>query len=298
MAVGGYFATNALTAAGTTTSVTYYGCVIASSGTLSDVTTNGTPPTCPPNSRLISFNSGGSSGTNGTNGSSVVTSSGVPSGTCTTGNTDIDLANGEVYTCTSSAWMDTGSTVKGTNGTNGANGASLLTSSGVPSGTCTTGNTDIDLANGEVYTCTSSAWMDTGSTVKGANGSNGFSFTTDPGTSLTFSCEVEDDLFVPDETATAFVTEPDGSVLAAAPIGLLLGVTSLLPLTVVNPEVGAYQVGVELTSPLISNSITDDCAVTWSGSGQTTALSPMSVSTNDVSSTQESTAFTFVPYGP
>ena len=37
--------------------------------------------------------------TNGTNGSSVVTSAGVPASACNPGDTDVDLATGEVYTC-------------------------------------------------------------------------------------------------------------------------------------------------------------------------------------------------------
>jgi hypothetical protein len=64
----------------------------------------------------------GPQGAAGKDGSSVVTSSGAPSGSCTTGNTDIDLANGEVYTCTASAWADTGSSVQGPQGKQGPAG--------------------------------------------------------------------------------------------------------------------------------------------------------------------------------
>jgi hypothetical protein len=43
---------------------------------------------------------------------------------------------------------------QGAAGANGANGASVETSVGVPSDFCTNDNTDIDLSDGEVYTCT------------------------------------------------------------------------------------------------------------------------------------------------
>ena len=55
-------------------------------------------------------------------------------------------------------------------GPTGANGSSILTSSGSPAGSCVTGNTDVDLTSGEVFTCTSSAWVDTGSSLQGASG--------------------------------------------------------------------------------------------------------------------------------
>jgi len=108
----------------------------------------------------------------------VVTSSTVPTGTCTTGDTDILInntmtSNGEVYTCTASAWVDSFSSIQGPQGpagTNGTNGTSIVTSAGEPSGTCSNGDTDVDLANGEVYTCNSSAWSDTMSSIQGPPG--------------------------------------------------------------------------------------------------------------------------------
>jgi hypothetical protein len=49
----------------------------------------------------------------------------------------------------------------------------LHNNAGAPEGACTTGNTDVDLANGEVYTCTASAWADTGSSMEGPQGPAG-----------------------------------------------------------------------------------------------------------------------------
>src|ERR1019366_3593410 len=105
----------------------------------------------------------GAAGAAGANGSSVVTSTAGPSNPCTTADTDVDLSNGEVYTCVASAWSDTGSSIKGAAGAAGANGSSVVTSAAVPSNPCTTGATDVDLSNGEVYTCVASAWSDTAS---------------------------------------------------------------------------------------------------------------------------------------
>jgi hypothetical protein len=65
----------------------------------------------------------GTSGTNGTNGTSIVTSPGAPTGACTNGDSDVDLANGEVYTCTASAWADTSSSIQGPAGPAGPAGA-------------------------------------------------------------------------------------------------------------------------------------------------------------------------------
>ncbi|MGB6455045.1 MAG: hypothetical protein WBH47_11225 [Streptosporangiaceae bacterium] len=121
----------------------------------------------------------GSPGAPGANGTSVVTSVGPPTGACSAGDTDVDLATGEVYTCgvpggagagKTPAWSDTGSSIVGPAGTAGT---SLVTSADEPSTTCNVGDTDIDLATGEVYTCVSSAWSDTGNSIQGAAGTNG-----------------------------------------------------------------------------------------------------------------------------
>jgi hypothetical protein len=127
----------------------------------------------------------GTTGAAGPAGASVLTSSGSPGAgsSCTTGNTDIDLANGEVYSCSSAAWADTGSSIEGpsgangtngTDGTDGTDGASVLTTSGVPVNSCASGDTAIDLSDGEVYSCSSeSAWVDTGSSIEGPQGPAG-----------------------------------------------------------------------------------------------------------------------------
>ncbi len=123
----------------------------------------------------------GTNGTNGANGASMLTSDGAPTGSCTSGDTDVDLSNGEVYSCVSTEWTDSDYSLQGpagtngtngtdgtngTNGTDGTNGASVLTSDGVPSGSCTSGDADIDLSNGEVYSCVSTEWTDSSYSIK------------------------------------------------------------------------------------------------------------------------------------
>jgi Collagen triple helix repeat (20 copies) len=82
----------------------------------------------------------GAAGMTGPAGASVLTSASSPSGSCTNGDTDIDIANGEVYTCgssESSEWGDTGSSIQGPpgqNGTNGTNGNTVLNGTGPPGG--------------------------------------------------------------------------------------------------------------------------------------------------------------------
>ena len=61
----------------------------------------------------------------------------------------------------------------GTNGANGTNGSNVLTSQGAPTGACTTGDTDIDISGGEVYSCVSSAWSDTNNNITGPQGKQG-----------------------------------------------------------------------------------------------------------------------------
>ena len=177
----------------------------------------------------------GTDGTNGTNGSDVVTSAGVPASACNPGDTDVDLATGEVYSCVAgggstgtagsgagagkasppgNVWSDTGSSImgqqgtagqNGTNGTNGTNGSSVVTSAGQPAGVCNLGDTDVDLATGEVYTCVAAGdsiagdgsgsgagkggpagvvWSDSGSSIMGPQGpaGPGFVLTTGTGT--------------------------------------------------------------------------------------------------------------------
>ena len=89
-------------------------------------------------------------------------------GSCTTGDTDVlinDTAanNGEVYSCSSSAWSDTGTSIQGppgangtdgTNGVNGTNGTSV-TSTSLASGdpNCTYGGSSFTSASGTTYAC-------------------------------------------------------------------------------------------------------------------------------------------------
>jgi hypothetical protein len=65
----------------------------------------------------------GAAGANGTNGASVRITAGVPIGSCTTGDSDVDLATGEVYTCTTGAWVNSSYSIMGPAGAKGAMGA-------------------------------------------------------------------------------------------------------------------------------------------------------------------------------
>ncbi len=140
---------------------------------------------------------GSNSGTNGTspqtcighgitappNGTSFFTSSGSPSGSCNNGDSDLALSTDEVWSCSSGAWIDTGTNIKGAigatgaqgpAGTNGTNGASVTTTLGNPVGLCTSPRGDIALNTDEVWTCSSSGtWTDTGANIKGATGGTG-----------------------------------------------------------------------------------------------------------------------------
>jgi hypothetical protein len=54
----------------------------------------------------------------------MVTSVAVPTTSpCTNGDTDVDLTDGEVYTCTASAWTDSTQSIQGPAGATGATGA-------------------------------------------------------------------------------------------------------------------------------------------------------------------------------
>jgi hypothetical protein len=103
------------------TSTVFHACL--KNGTLSKVGTK--VPACSSGARAISWDQTGPTGpkgakgaigrpgTHGTNGADVITSAAAPTGKCTSGDTDIDLANGEVFTCTAAAWSDTGSSIEG-----------------------------------------------------------------------------------------------------------------------------------------------------------------------------------------
>jgi hypothetical protein len=179
--------------------------------------------TCPKGTSAISWNEQGPTGATGaqgatgpagTNGANVVTSPGTPSGACNTGDTDIDLADGEVYTCTAAAWTDTGSSIEG---------SGFLSSDGQPTGSCTVGDSDVDYTTGEVYACQLAGfingpqtprWLDTDSSIAGPQGPQGpagpgYTFTTGTGTLSpaltqdgTYSVDVEADIANTSPTAS------------------------------------------------------------------------------------------------
>ena len=60
---------------------------------------------------------------------------------------------------------------EGARGTAGADGTNVLTSDSAPTGNCTSGDTNIDLSTGEVYSCVSGAWTDAGYSIKWSAGS-------------------------------------------------------------------------------------------------------------------------------
>ncbi len=114
----------------------------------------------------------GINGSNGSNGASIVVNATL-SDSCTTGDTDIDLATGEVYSCVASAWSDDSYSIEGpagpqgpvgpagpagatgATGAAGTNGASpAVTAFTGAEGTCTNGGDAITDANGNVtYVC-------------------------------------------------------------------------------------------------------------------------------------------------
>ena len=112
-------------------SVTYFGCLSAKGG-LTKVGT--TSPTCPTTATVISWNSQGPAGTPGTNGTSMTVGSAAPTGSCISGNSEM-VASGEVYACQSSAWIDTGVSLKGATGATGSVGPQGP--QGVTPNTCT-----------------------------------------------------------------------------------------------------------------------------------------------------------------
>jgi hypothetical protein len=111
------------TASAQGSSTTYYAC-LSTKGALSKVGTNAVTCTAP--SQEISWNSEGPTGPQGpagANGTGVSTSSAAPSGSCTSGDTDIALSTDEVWSCKSGAWVNTGANIKGAKGATGATGA-------------------------------------------------------------------------------------------------------------------------------------------------------------------------------
>ncbi len=97
----------------------------------------------------------GATGPAGPAGSSIVTSASFPPSPCmTAGDTDIDLADGEVYTCTTTgaAWTNTGSSVLGPQGPAGAGASVSSLASG--NSNCANGGAQITDGNGNTaYAC-------------------------------------------------------------------------------------------------------------------------------------------------
>jgi len=80
---------------------------------------------CPAGTTAVSWNQQGPPGPAGANGSSLLTSAAAPSvsAACTAGDTDIDLGDGEVWSCnTGGSWYDTGSSIDGQQGVQGPPG--------------------------------------------------------------------------------------------------------------------------------------------------------------------------------
>ena len=119
---------------------TYYACL--KSGKLTQV--GSVKPTCAGGSTLISWNAtgpAGPSGADGSNGANVLTSATTPIGPCNSGDSDVALDSGEVWNCTASAWVDSGSAIRGAQGPTGpagsvgqagANGTTILSGTGPP----------------------------------------------------------------------------------------------------------------------------------------------------------------------
>ncbi len=120
----------------------------------------------------------GVSGATGPAGASVLTSPAFPPNPCISGNTDIDLANGDVYSCSASVWSPTGSSLQGppgTNGTNGTNGNTVLNGTGPPSSTVgNNGDFYVDTAADVLYGPKSGgAWPMPGTSLIGPAGAAG-----------------------------------------------------------------------------------------------------------------------------
>jgi hypothetical protein len=64
----------------------------------------------------------GQTGAQGPRGASFVTSDGAPTGTCTTGDSDVDYTTGEEYQCQGGSWTDTGNSLQGPPGLSSADG--------------------------------------------------------------------------------------------------------------------------------------------------------------------------------
>jgi hypothetical protein len=71
----------------------------------------------------------------------VLTSDGAPTGDCTSGDTDIDLTTGEVYSCVSASWSDSDQSIKWNAGSNVTSVVTQVTNGSTATATCPTGDT-------------------------------------------------------------------------------------------------------------------------------------------------------------
>ncbi|MFZ2056622.1 MAG: pentapeptide repeat-containing protein [Acidimicrobiales bacterium] len=137
----------------------------------------------------------GAQGPAGTNGNTVLNGASTPaSGVGNNGDFYLDTATDTLYgPKASGTWPTTGTSLVGPQGTAGAtgatgaqgaagtkgtNGTSVSTGTSAPFniGTCPTGNTYIDITNGEVYSCSSGKWVNTGKSIMGPAGANGVTY--------------------------------------------------------------------------------------------------------------------------
>ena len=228
----------------------YYACVSKFGGILTNVNSSAAPR-CGAEGTNISWNQTGTAGTSGTNGtdgtngapgaqgppgsngSSVVTSSGPPSGACTNGDTDIDLDtsqpdNGAVYTCSASAWVATGSSIEGPQGPAGTGGTGqppVVDATWTPT---FPSSTAAQLPGGSLYTTSvsSTAQVETGSTLKSISAT----LTGNLSACGYYSVEVID----PDGTELAewyLVPVPVGGMVTAQPPTSDIGTSDLITTT-------------------------------------------------------------------
>ena len=204
--------------------------------------TNGSPGPQGPAGTAGTSGTNGTDGTNGapgaqgppgSNGSSVVTSSGPPSGACTNGDTDIDLDtsqpdNGAVYTCSASAWVATGSSIEGPQGPAGTGGTGqppVVDATWTPT---FPSSTAAQLPGGSLYTTSvsSTAQVETGSTLKSISAT----LTGNLSACGYYSVEVID----PDGTELAewyLVPVPVGGMVTAQPPTSDIGTSDLITTT-------------------------------------------------------------------
>ena len=71
----------------------------------------------------------------------MLTSDDTPTGDCTTGDTDVDLTTGEVYSCVSASWTDSGHSIKWSAASDVTTVVTQVTNGSTATATCPTGDT-------------------------------------------------------------------------------------------------------------------------------------------------------------